>query len=290
MTVQRSCTGTPIPAGCGLVTVAGGTFTMGAPTNCSGTPDATCGYNASPEQSGITVSSFALDAFEVTVERFRAFWRERMASASPTVLRANPIRYRDNSPIAWGAAAQNPAPLDGYCNWSMTDTNVTAHPMNCVDWWLAQEFCAWDGGRLPTEPEWEYAARGRMVSGLVAGRLFPWGNTPPSSTCDLAHWVSCPGTDGRRTRRVDAFAASANIYGLAGSVWEWTADNYGAYPSCRVSMNNPLCDNSATGDRVVRGGSWVGDVAAYLRSASRLYYTSAYRSVYVGFRCARDGP
>ncbi len=290
MTVQRSCAGTPKPLGCGLATVVGGAFTMGAPTNCSGTPDATCGYRAAPEQAGITVSTFALDAFEVTVDRFRAFWRERMASASPSVLRANPIRYRDNPAIAWGAAAQDPLPLDSSCNWSMTDASATAHPMNCIDWWLAQEFCTWDGGRLPTEAEWEYAARGRAVSGLVAGRVYPWGSTPPSSTCDLTHWNYCPGTDGRRTRRVDAFASSAGLYGLAGSLLEWTADNYGTYPSCRMSTNNPLCNNSATGFRVVRGGSWYGGVVSLLRSASRDYDTPAYRNVLIGFRCARDTP
>ncbi len=291
MSVQRSCTGTPTPAGCGLVAIVGGTFTMGVPTSCTRTPDATCAVDAAPEQSGITVGNFTLDAYEVTVDRFRAFWREREASASPTVLRANPIRYRNNPSIAWGDAAQDPLPLNSLCNWSMTDANVAAHPMNCFDWWLAQEFCAWDGGRLPTEAEWEYAARGRTVSGLVTGRLYPWGSTPPSAACDLAHWNNCPGTDGRRTRRVDAFAASASLYGLAGSVWEWTADNHGLYPSCRASTTNPLCSNSATGRRVARGGSWnLIDEVQNLRSASRGTDWPALRGFHVGIRCARDAP
>ncbi len=288
-TTQRSCTGTPQPAGCGLVGVAGGTFTMGAPSNCSGPPDPTCAYDAAPPQTGITVGNFAIDAYEVSVDRFRVFWAARSTTASPSVLRISPIPYRGTT-IGWGLAAQDPLPLDADCNWSMSDASVTAHPMNCVDWWLAQEFCVWDGGRLPTEAEWEFAARGRSVGALAPGRLFPWGDTSPSYACDRAHWNACPGTDGRPTRHVDAFAASEGIFGLAGSVWEWTADNWGAYPSCRMSSNNPLCNNSAVGNRVIRGGSWSLTFAAGLRSASRYYYTVRSRFHEVGFRCARDTP
>jgi formylglycine-generating enzyme required for sulfatase activity len=240
-----------------------------------------------------TVGNFALDAYEVTVARFRVFWAARSTTAAPVVLRASPIAYRGNPALAWGAAAQDPLPLDTYYNWSATDATVTAHPMNGVDYWLSQEFCVWDGGRLPTEAEWEYAARGSAVGGLVAGRVYPWGNTDPvgSSTvaCDRAQFNSCAGADGRRTRRVGSFAATAGLFDMAGNVWEWTADNYGGYPSCRMSSTNPLCNNGATGSRVIRGGSWGSD-AASLRAASRYYYTPAGRGNDLGFRCARDTP
>ncbi|MFO0651909.1 MAG: SUMF1/EgtB/PvdO family nonheme iron enzyme [Polyangiales bacterium] len=288
---QRSCARTPIPVGCGLINVTGGTFTMGAPSNCYGTTDATCAYDAAPPQTGITVGNFAIDAYEVSVDRFRAFWSARSTTAAPSVLRVSPIAYRGNPPIGWGASAQDPLSLGTLCNWSMSDASVTEHPMNCVDWWLAQEFCVWDGGRLPTEAEWEYAARGRAVGTLTSGRLYPWGDAPPSAACDRAQWNGCVGDDGRRTRRVDALAASEGIFGLAGNVWEWTADNWETYPSCWASSNNPLCNRSAVGGRVVRGGSWSDGGVAGLRSASRGAYLPANRyDGDLGFRCARDLP
>jgi len=159
--------------------------------------------------------------------------------------------------------------------------------MNGIDWWLSQEFCVWDGGRLPTEAEWEYAARGRTVSGLSTPRAYPWGDAAPSAACDRAHWNNCAGTDGGRTRRVGGFAATGDLFDLAGSVWEWTADNYGSYPSCRLSTTNPLCNNSATGNRVFRGGSWISTDVANLRSASRVNRPPANRDYLIGFRCAR---
>jgi formylglycine-generating enzyme required for sulfatase activity len=266
-----------------MVTFTGGTFTQG---------EAAPALRATPVQT-TTVGNFALDAYEVTVARFRVFWAARSTTAAPVVLRASPIAYRGNPALAWGAAAQDPLPLDTYYNWSATDATVTAHPMNGVDYWLSQEFCVWDGGRLPTEAEWEYAARGSAVGSLVAGRVYPWGNTDPvgSSTvaCDRAQFNRCAGDDGRFTRRVGSFAATAGLFDMAGNVREWTADNYGRYPSCRMSSTNPLCNNDATGYRVFRGGSWY-DGAAYLRAASRSFNTPASRVSVLGFRCARDTP
>lgn len=166
----------------------------------------------------------------------------------------------------------------------------------------------WDGGtgtygmpsngRLPTEAEWEFAARYRAVSGLTAGRVFPWGDMPPSATCDRAQWNYCMGDDGGSTRRVGSFSsgASGGLFDLAGNVWEWTADWYSSYSPTptdsglpcwgEVSRQNPICNNGATGGRVIRGGSWDGYGVAYLRSASRFIFTPVDRIIILGFRCA----
>ena len=276
---QRSCT--PTVTGCGLVEVTGGTFTMG---------EATVAYRASPVQPVVTVGSFALDAYEVTVARFNAFWAVRAASLGP--IRSAPIAYPGGQSIAWGAAAADPLPQDMYYNWSASSTTRDAHPMNGVDWWLSQEFCVWDGGRLPTEAEWEYAARGRAVEALSSGRIYPWGDTPIPA-CDRVQISGCAGTDGGVTRRVGSFAASAGLFDMAGNVFEWTADNYAAYSTGGSSacghpsgLTNALCNNNATGLRVYRGGSWDFDVA-YLRAASRYGSTPAGRFNGLGFRCAR---
>lgn len=190
--------------------------------------------------------------------------------------------------IPWTSAGQDPDASNSTYNWTAAPGAREAHPINGVDWWIAQEFCVWDGGRLPTEAEWEYAARGRSVAGLIAGRGYPWGETAPSTTCDRAQWNDCAGDNGGRTRRVGSFAASAGLYDLAGNVWEWTADNAGVYPSCRTSMINPLCYNNATADRVFRGGSYLNiGLGYYLRSATRNSFTPTFRTSDIGIRCAR---
>jgi formylglycine-generating enzyme required for sulfatase activity len=157
--------------------------------------------------------------------------------------------------------------------------------MNCLDYWLAQEFCVWDGGRLPTEAEWEFAARGSAADGLVPGRIFPWGDTAPS--CDRVHFTGCSGEDGRRTRQVGRFAATAGLFDMAGNVWEWIADNYLEYPMCRGSGIDVLCSYSPTANRVFRGGSRSSD-ATSIRAASRFDFSPVLRNGAFGFRCARD--
>ena len=163
--------------------------------------------------------------------------------------------------------------------------------MNGVDGWTSQGFCVWDGGRLPTEAEWEYAARGRATGGLTVPRAYPWGDTDPSSSCDRAQWGGCTGDDGGSTRRVGSFAAADRIYDQAGNVWEWTADNWASFDdaSCwnGTHLINPLCSPSVIVDRVVRGGAWPLAAVESLRSASRLHFTNAYQYHHAGFRCAR---
>ncbi len=290
---QRSCRAEGTP-GCGLVEVAAGTFTMGAPVACGGSLVASCAIGATPTHS-TRVDSFAVDAYEVSVGRFRAFWAARPGDLAR--IRAAPVVYRAGHTLAWTVTAQPPSETATSsrrgCNWSVLEAGREAHPMNCIDWWLAQEFCVWDGGRLPTEAEWEYAARGRVVAGLATGRLYPWGDQEPvrSPTCDRAHY-GCAGTeDGSVTRRVGSFAASGGLYDLAGNVWEWTADVYASYETGACWMDtlstNPLCELSAT-VRTIRGGSWYYEARpGLLRSASRESSEQNTLVDSVGFRCAR---
>ncbi len=177
------------------------------------------------------------------------------------------------------------------CTWSEVAGSLEAHLINCVDWYTAQSFCVWDGGRLPTGAEWEYTARGTTVGGMTPERSFPWGDTPPSMTCDRAEWNNCPGDDGTVTKRVGSFPPSAGLFDLAGNVREWNADWYADYGDATcwnaASQSNPICNNSATGGRVMRGGSWSNNAVVALPSASRYHDTPTLRNDSVGFRCSR---
>lgn len=161
------------------------------------------------------------------------------------------------------------APDSGkYCNWT-ADAREN-HPVNCVDWDQATKYCASVGKRLPTEWEWEWAARGRDE-----GRTYPWGNKAP--TCNLAIFSpgSVQGCEKGRTWPVGSKSPAGNsrdgVKDMSGNVWEWTAS--------RPGENGGLA--------VLRGGGWYFDDADALRASSRGSYASTYRSNNAGFRCAR---
>ena len=272
-----SCAGTS-PQGCGWVAIPGGTYTMGG--------DASANVDT-PAAGTITISGFTLDAYEVTVGRFRQFWN----AGHPAPVTGT-IAYPSGS-VTWGGPVPitEPEPSTSTaCTWSEIAGMFEAHPLNCVDWYTAQAFCAWDEGRLPTEAEWEYAARGWAVGPLSPERRYPWGPTDPSTTCDRAQWNSCPGDDGLQTRRVGSFASSGGVYDLAGNVWEWNGDWYALYTDTTcwngIDRTNPYCNNNATGQYSVRGGTWSDVAIANLRSASRGLSAPAFRGSGIGFRCA----
>jgi formylglycine-generating enzyme required for sulfatase activity len=298
---QRSCAGSARP-GCGMVVLEGGRFTLGTPTQCFTNPDATCGQSASPPQTDVAVGRFAIDAYEVTVARFNAYASVRAQEMA--AVRGAPIRYRGGA-IAWDPAPNvEPTRQNRDYNWLPTSSLRDAHPVNGVDYWMAQEFCVWDGGRLPTEAEWEYVARGAARDGLAAGRVYPWGDDAPSTTCDRARWsyTTCPpGEDGARTMQVGRYptGAAGGVFDLAGNVWEWVADNFTGYAgtalmgACdnRSGATDPLCLTGIERDsRVIRGGAWGDLQAANLRGASRGSYNPTLRWYNIGFRCARDLP
>ncbi|MBM4364485.1 MAG: SUMF1/EgtB/PvdO family nonheme iron enzyme [Deltaproteobacteria bacterium] len=164
-------------------------------------------------------------------------------------------------------------------------------PINCVNWFQAQAFCIWDGGFLPSEAEWNYAAAGGDEQ-----RLYPWGAVAPGPNANLAVYGcyyngagSCSGV----TNIAPVGFASAGVgrYGqvdLAGNVYEWNLDWYVTpYPtttSCNDCAYAPL---SATG-RVVRGGSF-RDAAQLQRTTSRNGVGPSVRSIGdLGVRCARS--
>lgn len=262
---------------------------------CVGTPDApaTATWNASPPLCGLSLSPFRVDAYEVTVARFRPFmqrWIDRTLPSSIDVRFANGASYRAPLPPRATLSEWNPGSLG--CTWSDTaDAARDQHPLNCVGWSLAMYFCAWDGGHLLTATEYEFVARWHRSS-AANGRTYAWGEEAPS--CARVHYGPCAGQDGLLTRRVGSLATGAidAIYDLAGNVAELIADDFapyatlGASPCWTRSTIDPLCTPTFAGDHHARGSSHMNSSELILHTVFRTLPSTTDPSPSRGFRCA----
>jgi formylglycine-generating enzyme required for sulfatase activity len=273
---QRSCT-TADASGCGVAVIAGATFTLGDPL----------ATRAAPVIPGVRVSRFAVDRYEVTVARFRAYWNP--PANHPPVLDQR-LTYPSNRWLAWNPPAGSlTIGTAAGCNWTPAPGPNELAPMNCVSWYLAQSFCVWDGGRLPTESEWELTARG------ASSRPYAWGDAAPDAS------RLCASIEGRPLAaacRVGGFTPGATpegVFDLAGNVREMTADAYedftargGGCWGATVASPDPLCQPIRGEMRTLRGSSWEDAVLAEHRAASRAPADGTLASPGVGFRCARS--
>jgi len=153
-----------------------------------------------------------------------------------------------------------------------------------VNWEQANTYCEWRGDRLPSEAEWEKAARGGLE-----GMLFSWGDDFPVCTVGAkngAQFGSCMPSD---TVSVGSFSPNGyGLYDMAGNVWEWVNDWYQAdYYSFSPTSDPPGPFNGTV--KVLRGGGWFYDWV-YSRAASRITGEPGYRNDSIGFRCAVSIP
>lgn len=222
-----------------MVAVAAGAFWMG----CN---DSECLSDESPFRQ-VTLSAFLIDRTEVT-------------------------RAAYDSCVDAAACLQ---PGSGeFC----TSDEMKANPVTCVSWQDAADYCSWTGKRLPTEAEWEKAARG------TDGRIYPWGGVDP--TCSSANFDSCAAS----SESVGSHPDGASPYGavdMAGNAWEWVADWFD--PNYYGSAPNSDPDGPTSGSlKVLRGGSFSLD-AWYARTSNRGRLDPSGRLLgNLGFRCASD--
>lgn len=228
----------------GMVAIPAGDFMMGSDD-----------YEDEKPVLRVHVNGFSMDVTEVTVSAYQACVSAGGCAPAPTT-------------VDWsGITEQGRSKYSGYCNGGKSEKGN--HPINCVSWDQATAYCGWAKKRLPTEEEWEYAARG------TEGRKYPWGGEAPASQLCWQREAS-----GQGTCAVGSYPAGRSPFGLqdmAGNVSEWTSSLY----SENYSKNR-------TGPaRVSRGGGWFHVGLSNVRGADRRRNAPSDRSFDLGFRCAR---
>jgi formylglycine-generating enzyme required for sulfatase activity len=205
----------------------------------------------------VLTKAFWIDRTEITVAQYRRFLRVK--GLNPPTSPVSP-----SMPGIYFVDAQ-------YDNFPMVD----------VSWQSADAYCHWAGKRLPSEAEWEKAARG------LDQRLYPWGNIWDENRANSrgSPYSSIAGKRVHFTNEVGSHEENASPYGvldMSGNVWEWVADWYTAYPG-----NSNPSDAYGQKYRVIRGGSWVSNSLA-LTTVARDYSDPAFGYDSIGFRCAKD--
>ncbi len=262
-----------------LVCVPAGSFTIGMQT---------CEFiGCAKEVNGgsVNLAAFWIDQTEVTNSKFDQF-----VTATNYLTGAERTGYSEVSgtttPV-YGADWRHPQGPDSGID------GLGDYPVVQVDWFAAAAYCQWAGGSLPSEAQWEKAARG------TDGQLFPWGNAMPTAAflnaADVSlpvAWASTSQDDGYRyTAPVGSFPEGNSPYGaedMAGNVWEWTRSLMKDYPyqagDGREVAAHPLADPASGSLLVLRGGSWYSDYGS-VRSTLRANGMPGQAQDAIGFRC-----
>jgi sulfatase modifying factor 1 len=214
------------------------------------------GYTVHGPAHPVTLAAFVLDAKEVTVARYRAC-------------------------VSAGSCTAPRSSTDQGCTYSAASGSTDRLPVTCVSWDDAVLFCAWDGGRrLPTEAEWERAARG------ATGRTYAWGDEVACTNAVFGGLVQCPQHGGSLPKPVGSTPLGASPEGvldLTGNAWEWVHDWFGPYGT--EAADNPTGPNQGS-TRIQRGGNWQtppANATAFMRRAEAPAAVGP-----SSFRCARS--
>ena len=226
----------------GMVYVPGGEFTMGRND----------GDDYERPAHKVVVNPFFMDTYEVTNQEYASFVFAKHAKP----------------PSSWTEAGMYPSRLARY-------------PVTGVTWNEAKAYAEYAGKRLPTEDEWEFAARG------TDGRRYPWGNTWTDGSANVGAAGSVtPGNGYAGMENVGTYKNTPSPYGiydLTGNAWEWTASTLKAYPG------GTLPAEANTNDKVIRGGSWASSPLQATTTFRRGWGAASEKDYsYTGFRCAKD--
>jgi sulfatase modifying factor 1 len=314
------------PSSC-QVSVAGTTNCGGSSESCCTSLEVTpngsyyrtytnSGSGPTGEADSASITGFRMDKYLVTVGRFRQFvsaWNNgsgympSAGSGKHTYLNAGQGLANSGSAgtyeTGWDATdwnnttdidptTANMTSCSPYSTWTASAGSQENLPINCVTWWEAYAFCIWDGGFLPSEAEWQYAAAGGSEQ-----LEYPWGSTAPGMACPGTGCqyaiYNCDYPSGSGSCRgvtniapVGTATLGVGLWGqldLAGEVWEWNLDWYASY----VDPCTDCADLTAATGRVVRGNSYNNGTST-LPVAERFYGISTERDGYIGLRCERN--
>lgn len=240
-----------------MMEIPGGKFIMGSESR----------YKNEHPVHEVSLETFWMDQIEVTNSMYAEF------------LNANGNQVEDG--FSWFDAENPKRQIQLVDNtWQVVD-DKSDHPVVDVNWYGARAYCEWVGARLPTEAEWEYAARGGLDE-----KLYPWGDKKPVCEAEAsngANYFSC-GEGG--TKSVRSFAANGyGLYDMSGNVMEWVEDWYAIYPG--GESENPLLAGKYEQFKVLRGGAW-GDAGNIIRVAFRFQTVPSYSNHFIGFRCTQS--
>ena len=296
-----SCVGLPAVCGanrsdncCNSLEVSGGTFFRGY--------DLAADPNSGNTSFPATISNFRLDKYEATVGRFRTFVEQGLGTqvTPPPQGAGSHARISDSGwDASWNkslvadktallAAIKCTGAQSAFHTWTDEPGPNESRPINCIDWYEAMAFCAWDGGYLPTEAEWNYSAAGGDQQ-----RAFPWSagtQTLDSSYASYFDGTDCLGDGLAGCTVTDLVVVGAKPLGdgrwgqsdLAGNVSEWILDWASPYPTPCTD-----CASLGTGQhRIHRGGGFNAREQG-LRTGIQTFDDSTARFSYLGVRCAR---
>ncbi|MCU0656931.1 MAG: bifunctional serine/threonine-protein kinase/formylglycine-generating enzyme family protein [Polyangiaceae bacterium] len=271
---------TPLPPPCpdGMAFIKGGEFFMGY--------EGEGALDGEKPLHSVKLNGFCIDVTEVTVAQYQSCSDDGMCRPA-------------TMPLQWpGMTGKQKQVYEPLCNFKKPGRD--RHPINCVTWEMADEYCRKQSKRLPTSAEWEFAVRG------PDGRTYPWGNEPPDANhlnaCgkECLTWGKSNGVASEltamhneddsfpNTAPVGSFPKGRSRYGLddvIGNVMEWVQDWDGPYS--KEAKVNPGGPAQGT-ERVIRGGAWNAGHMVWVRPSFRFKYPPDTVSHGVGFRCAKE--